>query len=107
MNTKGNLRGYVPLGTLVRAHTEGPWGLYRPHRESFWHVNQRCGPGYICDVPLYEHRAAECKANALLIAAAPALLDALIAAVNAGIIDIDGEPDKARAAIAAATGEQA
>jgi len=58
-------------------HTSGPWKLYRPHRESFWHVNQDGGPGYICDAPMYEHRAAECEANARLIAAAPDMLLAL------------------------------
>jgi hypothetical protein len=43
------------------------------------------------------------KANARLIAAAPELLEALKRAVSAGIIDINGEPELARAAIAKAT----
>lgn len=39
-----------------------------------------------------------------MFAAAPLMLEALQRAVKAGIIDIDGEPESARAAIAKATG---
>lgn len=39
-----------------------------------------------------------------MVLAAPDLLEALQRAVKAGIIDFDGEPDLARAAIAKATG---
>lgn len=48
---------------------------------------------------------AEIEANANLIAAAPDLYAALSDALKAGIIDIDDEPEKARAVLAKARGE--
>jgi hypothetical protein len=90
-------------------HTEGPWCLFRPHRESYWHVNQQGGPGYIGDVLMVSHRAAECEANARLIAAAPdllALAEWLLESYHsdAGMPEAKEIAREARAAIAKATG---
>jgi hypothetical protein len=92
-------------------HTPGLWFAMRSERE--WIINQRGGPGYVCTVPRLAHRADECDANARLIAAAPALLKALQEMVqlaeetndasNEGGL-LDSRYDRARAAIASATG---
>lgn len=54
--------------------TPGPWCLFPI--ETGWIVNQVGAPGYVCTLPSVSHRAAECAANARLIAAAPDLLEA-------------------------------
>jgi hypothetical protein len=65
------------------APTKGPWVAIRSQREPEWIINQNGGPGYVCTVPWYEHRAAECDANAHMVAAAHAMHAALIAYRNA------------------------
>jgi hypothetical protein len=87
-------------------HTPGPWCLFK--FDDGWHVNQQNGPGFVETVYRIEHRAAECEANAKLIAAAPDLLAALNAMLTHMGMDEDewNKPtfDQARAAIAKAQG---
>jgi len=85
------------LGALVEPAAEptpGPWTLYRSERFAEYYVNQRGGPGYVCAMPLYEHRLPECEANARLVAAAPELLAALSALVDR--CTHDGVPNDSR-----------
>jgi hypothetical protein len=72
----------------VSKHTPGPWTAFRhegtPGRHlPGWHINEAGGPGYVCSVECYEHRAEQCEANARLIGAAPDMLQALRRAVLA------------------------
>jgi hypothetical protein len=66
--------------TPATKHTPGPWSLFP--METGWYVNQQGGPGYVGTMHTASHRAAECEANARLIAAAPELLEALEIARN-------------------------
>ena len=88
------------------AHTPGPWMITGGDSTTAYIDDAFGDEGgrnyYLAEVSHGD--PGELKANACLIAAAPDLLAALLAAVKAGIIDIDGEPDVARAAIARATG---
>jgi hypothetical protein len=63
----------------MAAPTQGPWIAYRSERFAEWIVNQNGGPGYVCNVPWFEHRAAECDANAHMVAAAWGMHAALMA----------------------------
>lgn len=85
----------------MSAHTPGPWKFLDVIGGCSVYAGRRQVLAY------HSSPDAENKANARLIAAAPDLLDALQAAVASGIIDHDGEPDAARAAIAKATGSPA
>ncbi len=78
------------------SHTPGPWSYHDASIEpQILGVN---GETVVYELNTNEH-------DARLIAAAPELLEALEAALKAGIIDIDGEPERARAAIAKARGK--
>ena len=81
---------WEPIGNLVRTQ----FGLGNPDMRGL--LVAEC-PGH----------TPESNANARLIAAAPELLEALQDALKAGVIDMNGEPDAARAAIAKATGASA
>lgn len=71
--------------------TPGPWTLYRSERFSEWYVNQEGGPGYVCTMPWFEHRQAQCEANAKLVAAAPSLAQRLADLV--ACYSMDGVPN--------------
>lgn len=60
-------------------HTPGPWSIAGPHAQRINYTVLTIGPasGWVCAVPIDVPRA---EANARLIAAAPDLLEALIAA---------------------------
>lgn len=60
--------------------TPGPWALFPMHGGCGWYINQQGNPGYIGRMDNVAHRAAECEANARLIAAAPSLLEACMSA---------------------------
>jgi hypothetical protein len=64
-------------------HTPGPWCLF-PFEDG-WHVNQQGGSGFVETIRRIGHRAAECEANARLIAAAPDLLAALDGALTLSV----------------------
>ena len=82
-------------------HTPGPWKIYSDHSHD---VQIEAESTMIAD--LYTDDVPEFMDNALLIAAAPELLEALIDVVR--IADRKTtEFDAARAAIAKATGESA
>ena len=98
-------------------HTPGPWGWYWRNEDGkancgvFW--QERKGMAYsVCRAPSYETQE-QWEANAHLIAAAPELLEALVALMPDAEANDFGGPDTgarlaaARAAIAKATGEQA
>lgn len=77
----------------MAAPTQGPWAAFRSERFAEWIINQDGGPGYVCTVPWFEHRAAECDANAQLIASAwqmeqrLALLESLFERKWNGVVD--------------------
>lgn len=75
-------------------HTPGPWALFPMHSGQGWYINQSGGPGYIGRMDAVAHRAAQCEANARLVAAAPSLLAACQAAL--GELRVDEHPELAR-----------
>jgi hypothetical protein len=91
-------------------HTPGPWQTDQAeHDAPYQDIRIHAGKGSICcvwidDAPLHDYNA-EQRANARLIAAAPELLEALKAMLENGQ-DYTATRDKARAAIAKATGEK-
>ena len=88
------------------SHTPGPWSLFPC--ESGWHVNQADGePGFIVTMPKFYHRAAECEANALLVATAPELLAELKYMVHWHDQLAANDIGRAKALIAKATGTDA
>lgn len=91
------------LGPPVESTTEptpGPWVLYRSERHAEWYVNQDGGPGYICTMPWFEHRQAQCAANAKLVAAAPSLAQRLAELVTR--YSMDGVPNDSAPSVDAA-----
>lgn len=102
-------------------HTPGPWMTY-PREFEHYEYGVRATPGTICVMPgwkMHADLAEQQKKNLLLIAAAPDLLEVLIemvaddavAIADATAMGIPFPPEflvtyeKARAAIAKATGE--
>jgi hypothetical protein len=71
----------------MSAHTPGPWSLFPT--EVGWIVNQKGGPGYVGTLSKVSHRAAQCEANARLIASAPELLEALQAIASIDLANVN------------------
>ncbi|CAN0620485.1 conserved protein of unknown function [Burkholderia multivorans] len=85
-------------------HTPGPWAVPESHGKArVWARHEFL----VADCNVSDHlRTVEKKANARLIAAAPDLLDALEEIVNTPHLGGKGGFQKARAAIAKATGNE-
>lgn len=87
-------------------HTPGPWSVSTTDR--YIRYQGIHGPN-ICDLEVFGGHRDENEANARLIAAAPEILEALVAIVEAGYLgdDINGKLlAKAEAAIRKARSEQ-
>lgn len=92
-------------------HTPGPWAHINPDGFTVRHPQVYSDTGPVCNATwLGDGRINELRANACLIAAAPDLLESLqeivAAADGAGWSQLDATLERARAAIAKATGEQ-
>jgi len=99
---------------MTTKYTPGPWAFIVPDGVSVRHPQVYSDTGPICNATwLGDGRLKELEANARLIAAAPDLLEALIAMVEIAELTIgwlptppsaDGPLIKARAVITKATG---
>lgn len=71
-------------------HTPGPW-TYQEDSDAYTHIVRGPNNRFICQ--LNQSTSAEIEANARLIATAPELLDALIEAVDCGMVPISSAKD--------------
>ncbi|MGB4499148.1 MAG: hypothetical protein WBI40_10675 [Methylococcaceae bacterium] len=85
-------------------HTPAPWSVSNFTTGSVFSGNNMVASVYPCEMD-DESKSIEREANANLIAAAPDMLEALIGMMNVTVMSKNGELEKARAAIAKATGE--
>ena len=101
------------MTTSNNMHTAGPWIASLDHSGSHWRVEpdsaEYLNDGWVIAV---EFHGPQAEANALLAAAAPELLEALVEldrVYETGDFETEFRPalDRARAAIAKATGEAA